>query len=418
MDLAKRLSGGDRFYYGWVIVGVAFISLGMWFGLRTSFSVFYNALLDEFAWSRSEAAGVQSAAMIVYTLLAPAVGGLIDRFGSRRVIVPGVGILFVGLTLCATIESLSQFYVFYGVVVGAGVTSIAIISYTAILARWFKKKRDAASGLAVSGMGMGIFVLVPLSQYLVGSAGWRWAFVALGGVVLLVLLPLNALLLRHKPEDLGLRPDGAARHDPAPLKTSRGKAEWTLHRAAATVRFWGFLACPSLAMVGVYFVVVHGVRFLVDQGVAPLKASICFAAMGLFSSAGRVMWGWLSDRIGREVSYTLGSFCLCLGFVSLMLLEKTGGAWLVYVFIIAFGGGWAVTAPVVMATGMDLFGGPSFGLIYGLMESAVGVGSASGAWLAGFIFDQTGSYEGAFILALAATGLSCLGMWLAAPRRA
>ena len=161
-----------RGFYGWIIVMVALVSMAFWIGIRTSFSVFYVALLEEFSWSRGDSAGAQSLALITYTVLAPLVGWLIDRFGPRRVIVPGILVLVIGLVMCATIKTLTQFYIFYGVFMGSGITCIGIISYSAILAHWFQKKRGLASGIAVSGMGLGTFLFVPVSQFFIDTVGW------------------------------------------------------------------------------------------------------------------------------------------------------------------------------------------------------------------------------------------------------
>ena len=154
MSRSTRRTHQPQFYYGWIIVGVALVSMAFWLGIRSSFSVFYVALLEEFHWTRAGSAGVQSMALLIYTLLAPLVGALIDRFGPRRVVVPGILVLALGLVLCSRIETLNQFYLFYGVVLGTGITCIGIITYSAILAHWFEKKRGLASGIAVSGILM------------------------------------------------------------------------------------------------------------------------------------------------------------------------------------------------------------------------------------------------------------------------
>lgn len=197
-----------RLYYGWVIVGVSLLSMAFWVGIRSTFSVFYVALLEEFPWSRGETAGIQSTVFLTYMIMAPVVGGLIDRFGPRRVIAPGILLLALGLILSAYVNTLFQFYLFYGILMGAGMTCIAIVSYTSILAYWFEKKRGVASGIAVSGMGLGTFLLVPLSQHFISLWGWRPALLVLGALVLIILFPLNALFLRHKPQEMGLSPDG------------------------------------------------------------------------------------------------------------------------------------------------------------------------------------------------------------------
>ncbi|UCF93052.1 MAG: MFS transporter [Desulfobacterales bacterium] len=424
MDSAKRITDLGKFYYGWMIVAVALVSLAFWFGIRSSFSVFYVALLEDFPWNRGDSAGVQSMALITYTLMAPVVGGLIDRFGPRRIIIPGIFVLTLGLILCATIESLTQFYLLYGVVVGAGVTCIGIISYSAILAHWFEKKRGLASGIAVSGMGLGVFFWVPVCQHLISVWGWRPTFVILGGLFLIVLLPLNALFLRHKPEELGQLPDGVkgmnpdGAHAPPPAALHRRPEDTgRLVQVLSSGRFWALMAFPFLIVIGVYIVLVHNVKFLVDQGIDKMTAALIFALAGVVSSLFRIFWGWLSDRIGRESTYTIGVVFGGLGVGSLMLLETTGAKIFVYPFFIFFGMGWGVTAPMFLSVSADLFQGQTYGFIYGLVEAGIGVAGAIGAWVAGFIFDRTQSYHLAWILVLIVFLSSCLFVWLAAPRK-
>ena len=421
--MEKKEAQIGRFYYGWVIVGVALVSMGFWFGFRITFSVFYVALLEEFSWGRGESAGVQSLALIIYTVTAPLVGGLIDRFGPHRIIIPGVLLLGLGLILCTLIKSLGHFYFFYAVVAGTGVTSIAIVSYTAILAHWFVKKRGLASGIAVSGMGLGTFILVPLSQYFIALWGWRFAFVALGVLVLIILLPLNGLFLRHKPQDVGQNPDGAKDAGPAygekfePMDSAWSETDWTLKRVLRTGRFWALMIFPFCAAIAIYIVIVHTVRFLVDTGIDKMTAAFVFALVGIISSGARIFWGWLSDRTGREKTYTLGILCIIMGLCSLILLEILGRRYFVYSFIVFFGSGWGVTAPMFMSVAADLFQGRTIGLIYGLLEGALGIGAAFGSWVAGFIFDKTQSYQLAFVLAASVCILSCLFVWIAAPRK-
>ncbi|NIQ39865.1 MAG: MFS transporter [Proteobacteria bacterium] len=412
-----------RLYYGWVIVGVSLLSMAFWVGIRSTFSVFYVALLEEFPWSRGETAGIQSTVFLTYMIMAPVVGGLIDRFGPRRIIAPGILLLALGLILSAYVNSLFQFYFFYGILMGTGITCIAIVSYTSILAYWFEKKRGVASGIAVSGMGLGTFLLVPLSQHFISLWGWRPALLVLGALVLIILFPLNALLLRHKPQEMGLSPDGLTVGEslrgisPKARDDEWLETDWTLERALRTGRFWSLLAFAFLLITPVYIVLVHHVSFLVDHGIERMDAALAFAAVGIVSSAFRIFWGWLSDRVGRETTSTLGAICVSLGTASLILIERISVGAFVYPFVIFFGAGWGVTAPMFMAVAGDLFRGRGFGLIYGILEAVVGVGSAVGAWMAGFIFDRTASYELAFILALSASIISCLFVWFAAPRK-
>ena len=418
----KKFVNLSDFYYGWIIVAVALVSMAFWLGIRSSFSVFYVALLEDFPWSRSGSAGAQSMALITYTLLAPLVGGLIDRFGPRRVIVPGILVLALGLVLCSTIDTLTQFYLMYGVVMGSGITCIGIVTYSAILAHWFEKKRGLASGIAVSGMGLGTFLLVPLSQTFISMWGWRLTFIVTGALVLIILLPANAILLRHKPEEIGQYPDGSKPFETPGLPAAQHgqkrdiKTDWTLKKAVHTGRFWALMTFPFLSIIGIYIILVHNVKFLVDQGIDKMTAALIFALVGIISSIFRIFWGWLSDRIGREITFTMGILCACLGVGSLLLFEFTGSMPFTWSFFIFFGMGWGVTAPMYMSVSADLFKGKVFGLIYGFLEAGIGLAGALGAWIAGFIFDETHSYNMAFILVIVVLLLSCVFVWLAAPR--
>ncbi len=424
MDSAKRIIKIWDIYYGWIIVAIALISMGFWLGIRNSFSVFYVALLEDFPWSRADSAGVQSMALISYTALAPLVGGLIDRFGPRRVIVPGILVLTLGLALSATTNTLTQFYFFYGVIMGGGITCVGIVSYSAILSHWFEKKRGLASGIAVSGMGLGTFVLVPVSQRFISMWGWRMTFIAIGALTLIILLPLNGLFLRHKPEEVDQYIDGICGKElidkPSSEATEKTalQSDWTPGKALLSPNFWALMAFCFFSIIGIYVILVHNVRFLVDQGIDKMTAALIFAVVGGISSVFRIFWGWLSDRVGREITFTMGMICACIGVGFLILIERTGARGFIYAFALFFGIGWGVSAPMFMSTAADLFKGRIFGLIYGLVEGGIGVAGAFGAWMAGFIFDKYQSYQWAFILTIIVFIISCFFIWLAAPRKA
>jgi MFS family permease len=272
-------------------------------------------------------------------------------------------------------------------------------------------------------MGLGTFLLVPLSQNFIAMWGWRMTFMVTGGLVLIILLPANALFLRHKPQELGQYPDGLP--SPLPIEESNARnrcnrdlqTDWTLKKAVRSGRFWALILFPFLAIVGIYIILVHNVRFLVDQGIDKMTAALIFGMAGVVSSVFRIFWGWLSDRIGREATFTMGILCGCAGLGSLILLEMLELKWFAYPFFIFFGIGWGVTAPMFIAVAADLFKGRVFGLIYGFVEAGIGIAGALGAWVAGFIFDTTQSYQLAFILAMLVMALSCVFVWLAAPRK-
>jgi len=401
-------------FYGWVIVAVAFLSMAFWQGLRASFSVFYSYLVEEFSWGRGEAALAQSIGFIMYMLSVPFIGGLIDRFGPRRVVVPGILLSGLGLLLCSSIRDLWTLYIFYGVMVGLGTSFFSIVTYSAILAHWFDRKRGLASGIASAGMGAGTFLLVTLTEGLIGLWGWRTTFIVLGLLVLLCLLPSNGLLLRHRPEDMGMGPDGVPLREKA-VATGGLNPKGFLDTLRSR-RFWFFVTFASLALFSIQVLLVHNVRFLVDRGISRDLAAYAFAWVGIVSAAFRVFWGWLSDRVGRELSYTLGAVCIALSVVFLFRVDPRVVSFL-FLFVLFFGMGWGATAPSFMAVAADLFRGKQFGAIYGFFESSMYMASVVGVWLAGYVFDVTGSYNIAFVLIILSVIISIFFLWITAPRK-
>jgi MFS family permease len=411
------------FYYGWMIVALAFLSMGIWLALRSTFSVFLVALLDEFKWSRAATAGIQSVSLLVYTVSAPLVGALIDRVGPRKVVLPGIIVLCIGLGLSGFVRSLTQLYVTYGLVAGFGAAFISIIAYSAVLSHWFERRRGLASGIAVSGMGVGTFTLVPFAQYLIGVVGWRFAYLTLAGLIFLLLFPLAAAFLRYKPEEMGLQAD-PVRSGSAPKKRAVqvvdrvwAETDWTLRRAAREGRFWAVLAYCFLVIIPLYVVLTHAVGLLTGTGFDKMGAAFIVALLGISSTVFKIFWGWMSDRIGRETAFTMGAVSMAIGVLLLLCIEAGASAWLAYPFVVFFGCGWGVTSPIFMSVAADLFQGRSFGLIYGVNEGVLGIGSALGPWLGGFIFDATGTYRLALLIAAGTALASCPFIWMAAPRK-
>jgi len=417
-----------KFYYGWVIVGLAMVSMSFWFGIRTSFSVFFVALIDHFHWSRAEAAGAQSVAMLVYMIMAPIVGILVDRIGPRKTILPGIFLTGLGFLLCTQIESLFQFYLFFGAVVGIGVTCLSIAPFTVLLAHWFEHRRGTANGLASMGIGTGVLFFVPFIQYLISFKGWQFAYLIFGLLVLLIPLPLNAFFLRHTPKEMGLFPDGESskRSEETDLKkvsetglvhSSSTREEMAFQSILKNPRFWSLLLFPSLVSFGAYFIIVHHVKYLTDLGVDRSWAASLFAGIGALSGGFRFFWGWFSDRRGREIAFTLGMICLTLGVLFLLLFETIRARPILYLFAAFFGSGWGVTAPLFMSISADLYKGRNFGWIYGTLEGVLGMGAALGAYVGGVIFDRTGNYFWAFILILIFNLISIPLVWFVAPRK-
>jgi sugar phosphate permease len=195
-------------FYGWVVVLVGFVTLGVAFGIWYSFSVFFLAIIKEFGWSRAAASSIFSAILISQAVTGLQAGLLQDRFGPRVVIPAGCLIVAAALALTSRAQGLSHFYLTYGLLAGAGVSLLGFSSHAASIPKWFERKRGLAVGMAMSGIGFGMLILIPMMEKAITRYGWRNAYLILAALALFVVAPLNLFLSRRSPEAMNLRPDG------------------------------------------------------------------------------------------------------------------------------------------------------------------------------------------------------------------
>src|SRR5205814_1826193 len=235
--------GTAPFFYGWVLVAIAFVTMAVGVNARTAFSLLFPAMLDEFGWDRGLTAGAFSFGFLVSAVVTPFVGRLMDQRGPRLVVELGVAAMGIGLLLGSLVREPWQLYLTLGALAGGGVNCLAYTGQSLYLTNWFVRRRGLAMSIAFSGVGIGSITILPWLQSLIASAGWRAACSALGILVVALLLPLN-LLLKRRPEDLGLRPDGAAAGMAAAdrggyvVDRAWAAVDWTLARAVRTARFW------------------------------------------------------------------------------------------------------------------------------------------------------------------------------------
>ncbi len=412
------------FFYGWVVVGVAFVTMAVGVNARTAFSLLFPPILAEFGWERGVTAGAFSFGFLVSAVLSPSLGRLMDRRGPRVVMEMGVGLVAAGLLLAPLIRYPWHLYVTLGVLVGGGSVCLAYTGQSLYLPNWFVRRRGLAISVAFSGVGVGSIILFPWVQHLIAGGGWRTACWVLGLVVLVLLAPLN-LLVRHRPQDLGLEPDG----DRSPLNVVAGgppsnvvdaawvAVDWTLGRAMRTARFWWIAIGYLTGLFAWYAVQVHQTKYLVEIGFSPAHAAWALGFVSLAGIPGQIGLGYLSDRVGREWVWTVGSLGFALCYVALLLLREEPTPALLYFMVVSQGLlGYGLTS-VVGAIPAEIFQGRHYGAILGtLMLAAIG-GGAAGPWLTGALYDTTGSYTVAWWIAIGCCGLSAIAIWLAAPRR-
>ena len=408
------------FQFGWIIVGVSFITLALVYGVWYAFSVFFVALLKEFGWSRSVGAGAFSICVIMSSIISPLVGGMVYSIGPKKVIIAGSLILGAGLALCSVMQTWWQFYLFFSFMAGAGIGAAGWVPNVMIIQDWFKEKRGLATGIISSGIGIGILVCVPSVQYLIIEWGWRMAYQALALFIPLIIISMAVAFLKRPPPATESYPVeiGISRtfdKDPLVVDEEWVSRSWSVGQAIRTRQFWLLGVSFFMGNLITQSVFTHQVAFFVDQGMEALFASYVVGLIGIMSLGGKIIWGALSDRIGREITYTMGIACSMLSMILLILFIVFPLSAMMYFFSLFFALGYAVAAthpPLITA---DIFGGRSFGSMFGCFMIFIGAGGAFGAWFTGLIFDLTGGYVPAFVVLILCALFACLGVWWAAP---
>lgn len=423
---ASTLSRRLPFFYGWIVVAVAFVTMGIGVNTRTAFSLLYPPILEEFGWERGVTAAAFSIGFVASTFLAPFIGMLMDRAGPRVVIPIGAGLVSSGMALTPLVNQPWHLYATLGLLVIGGSIFLSYIGHSLFLPNWFVRRRGLAIGIAFSGVGVGSIILFPWMQRLIESVGWRQACWSLAILLLVILLPLNLIFPRRRPEDLGLNPDGEAiRHDSGATGTSTDTivdhawvaVDWTLGRAMRTARFWWIFVSFFGGLFAWYAVQVHQTKYLIDIGFDSYVAAYALGFVPLTGIIGQIALGHLSDRIGREWVWTLSGLGFVLCYAMLLLLHTYPKTILLYGMVASQGILGYSLAAVFGAIPAEVFQGRHYGTIFGTLNLASSAGAATGPWMMGLIHDRTGSYQLAFWLAIGCAVMSVVTMWCAAPRK-
>jgi MFS family permease len=405
-------------YYPYVVVTVAFVTVGTAFGARNAFAVFLVAIVEDLQWSRGLASGALMFGSIMWTLAAPFVGMLLDRYGPRPVLAGGAVVMAAGFSVSGMAQSVTHFYLGMGLLVGIGFAALPMTSQATFLSNWFVRQRGVAVGFAASGIGLGIFVIVPLTARLISRFGWRTTYFILAVLLVSIIAPLNYFFQRRRPEEMGLKPD-FGRGPPAASAAGRPAAEGlSLKRALRTRQFWYLAIGVFSGAIPLHLILIHQVAAVSDAGFPKDLSAFALGLIGLFTAPSMIAMGLLADRIGRRCAYALGSLSLMAGTVLLMIAGDPRRSWIIYAFppFIAFG--FSSRQSLYPTIAADLFHGKSFGAIIGAIALFIGAGAGIGPWVGGIIHDWTGSYRAAFILALLLSAVSIAFISMAARDRA
>jgi MFS family permease len=411
------------FYYGWVIVGVVFVSMAIGVNARTAFSLLFPPILEEFRWDRGVTAGAFSFGFLLSAIMSPLLGRLMDRAGPRLVMEMGVLLLAAGLLLAPLTTEVWHLYATLGVLLGGGSVCLGYSGQSLFLPNWFVRNRGLATGIAFAGVGVGSIILFPVMQWAIEAYGWRTACWTLGLLALILLAPIN-LLLRKRPEDMGLLPDGDAAPEPsAAPKPSNvvdpawAAIDWTLARAMRTGRFWWIATAYFCGLYAWYAVQVHQTKYLTEIGFSPTLAAWALGFVSLVGIPGQIALGHISDRIGREWVWTAGMLGFAACYLLLLALQVVPSPALLYLMVLAQGVlGYGVTS-VFAAIVAEIFQGKHYGAIFGTLMLVAITGGAAGPWATGALFDAYGNYTIAFWIGVVLSIVSALAIWLASPRK-
>jgi len=367
--------------------------------------VFLLPLEREFGWTRSQVASVYSIYLLVNGGTAALVGMVFDRLGPRWVYGAGTALLGSAFFLASGVQTLWQFYVWIGVLVGLGVSLNGMVPGSALLSRWYRERLSTAIGIAFSATGVGAMLLVPLAQSLIGDYGWRSAYRVLG-LVLIALVPVVLALPWRR----------FAAGSPDYHRDARRKRQgegWTFRAVSRTPVFWGLAAVFFFTATAMFSVLVQLVVFLIDAGFPALTAASAFGVIGMLSAISVMSSGFVSERFGYRQTVS-ASFVGTGGGMALLLFmtfQPQSSFSLLALFVILFGFCMGTRGPIISSVSARYFSGPHVATIYGAIYSANALGAAFGSLMGGALHDLTGGYRAGLAIALVFLALAAMPFW-------
>ena len=407
---ALRVPFALPFYYGWFIIGLSFLAYLAASAVRSAPSVLIHPLEAEFHWGRTAISSAASLNLLIYGLMAPIGGWLLDRFGARRVLLGCLSAIAVGVTGTVFVRELWQFILLWGVVLGIA-TGVTPALSASVASRWFIARRGLALGILTNANATGQVIFLPILMALIITHGWRYAMMLIVGTALL-LLPAIWFWLRDYPSEVGLEPYTDKNSIASQAETAKRESSLGILSTAEILKtptFWllsgTFFVCgmTSNGLVG-----THMIPYAIERGIPEVAAATAVGIMGVTSFIGTTFAGWLCDRVDpRKV---LSAAYLFRG-LSLFVLPYVTESFGLFVFAVLYGFDWFATGPSTVAIIAKHFGQDRVGVLFGLVFVSHQIGSAIAALGAGWIYSNFGQYHYAF-LSGAVMGLLAAGMAL------
>jgi MFS family permease len=394
----------ERVFYGWWVTIAFAVMVLLSTGVRFAVGPFLKPMVADLGTDRAAYSLVVSLGLLLYGVFMPFVGRLVERWGARPVAVAGIVVFAVSLAGTGLVTALWQFALVYGVLVALGLSSTGHVVGSAVVSRWFIRRRATALSVLGAASMAGMSLLVPLAMWLILLVGWRTTYALIGLGSAIVLLPLALWVVRESPESMGLAPDGvpalAARPDVAAIEQT------PVLEAVRTVPFWQLCGGMYTCGFSMSLLSAHGVPMLTDHGYHPMLASSALGVLGASSFVGALVLGAIADRFGRRpvLAWLYGTRALLVLGLFLVHDNPLG------LLVIAALGGASMSGSLAMTSALtaDIFGRFSVGSIFGSMFLVHQAGAASGSWLGGMLFEATGGYGAAFGTASAILLLAAL----------
>lgn len=385
-------------YYGWIMLAACFvIGITVW-GTRFSFGVFFNALQDDFGWTRAMTSGIFSAYMALCAAVPILYGWLSDKYGPRLVIC--LAGFFTGLSLVLTsrAEVLWQFYLTYSLLLALGTGGVYVVMMSTI-SRWFTTKRGLVIGIAGAGGGVGTLIMTPVAAQLISSYGWQTS-ARIMGIVAWILIISGGLLLKRAPAETGSEPFDKGGQTKRTIQSTSTKPWVSFRGSIKTLDFWLVWSSWFLYAVCSYLVTTHVVPYGRDSGMSVLSAATLLSLVGGVSVAGRVMMGRAGDTVGLKRTLLIGAL---IQMVAMLLLAYAAAVWMLFLAAVVYGFVRGGVDACLGAFVPERFGLLHIGAIMGALSIGYDFGATLGPILGGFIFDVTHSYKVAFLIAGAAS---------------
>jgi len=387
-----------RVFYGWWIVGASFL-LALYVGgvVFYGFTAVFEPIANEFGWSYAQISLAASLRGMETGLLAPLMGMLVDRWGPRRLIFSGATLTCLGLILLSRTNSLGMFYGAFAII-AIGVSAFSITILVTAVANWFRQKLSLAIGITSCGYGFS-GLLIPVVVKLIDMYEWRTAMVICGLGFCLIGLPLS-LLMRHKPEQYGYLPDGEVSSSGSPVKNitsvPTAEEEGGIRQAITSRAFWHIGIASLFQSTILFSIITHVMPYLSSVGIARTTAGLVASGVPVLSTIGRLGFGWFGDRINKRLIIAVGFAMLSFGVLSFSYVN-TEIMWLLVPFLLLFSIGYGGNNIIRMALVREYFGRSRFGSIHGFIMGVMTLGHISGPPLAGWVFDNWGSYRGIWV---------------------